>query len=71
VEFSYGYRKLGARQQAILCNGETQWISVLYTTSCKNNSELWLVAFKKCVTVKETEKLSLNIDLSGSFILYI
>lgn len=71
MELSYGYWKLGARQQAILCNREVQWIYVLYTTSLKNNRELWLVAFTKCVTVKETEKLSLNIDLSGSFILYI
>lgn len=48
-----------------------QWIYVLYTISFKNNSELLLTAFTKYVTVKETEKLSLNIDLSGAFILSV
>lgn len=71
MELSYSYWKLGARQQAILCNREMQWIYVLYTISLKNNSELLLAAFTKCVTVKETEKLSLNIDLSGTFILSV
>lgn len=56
MELSYGNWKQGARQQAMLCNGEMQWIYVLYTTSLKNNTELWLAAF----TVKEIEKLSLN-----------
>lgn len=50
MELSYDYWKLEARQQEILCDGEMQWIYVLYTTSLKNNSELWLVAFAKCVT---------------------
>lgn len=49
MELFYGYWKLEARQQAILCDGEMQWIYVLYTTSLKN-SELWLAAFTKCVT---------------------
>lgn len=71
MELSYGYWKLGASQQAVLCNGEMQWIYLLHTTSLKSNSELWLAAFTKCVTVKETEELSLNIDLSGFFILDI
>lgn len=66
---SYGYWKLGARQQAILCDREMQGIYGSYTTSLKCNSELWLAAFTKCMTVKETEKLSLNIELSGSLIL--
>lgn len=65
MELSYGNWKLGARQQAILCNTEMQWIYVSYTTSLKNNSELWLAVF----AVEETEKLSLNKGLSSSFTL--
>lgn len=52
AELRCGCWKLGARQQAILCNREMEWIYGLYP-SLKNNSELQLVVSLKCMTVRD------------------
>lgn len=51
MELRCGCWKLGARQQAILCNREMEWIYGLYPSL--ENSELQLVASTKCMTFRD------------------